>query len=311
MKIEDSGLMIEYYDQTRDFLDKLFNLNVRVQKASRKFRSGRAAGHVEKDADGMDVLIEFQRIVQLKIEGLYKSTEPWLIDRLADAVAKRRQLFYYQRAHARRRGKAPQLPSNITAKDEKIPTVHSKQPITDGTQSSDIQVTRSRDVTKHHKMEADTRTQGSIETYTTASQLHFESEARPKRSSATPTRTELRIDESIFPPLPHKGPYETFQCTQCFEILLEAIRKRDSWKYAHFHISPLLIWLENIYLQTLGRTPAFQRPVLNMTNFLKPEKCGLIMKFNTIVMTGFVIYLVRIRPKFVCFHQTMRCGIIY
>jgi hypothetical protein len=76
----------------------------------------------------------------------------------------------------------------------------------------------------------DTKTEASTDAYTTPSQLNFEPIQGTKRQTFKATITELRIDESIFPPLPPRGLYGTFQCTQCFEILPEAMRKKDLWK---------------------------------------------------------------------------------
>jgi hypothetical protein len=232
--VQDGRLVLEeYYDQIVDFLNKLFNLSARVQNASRKFRAKRAVGHVERDADGTDVLIEFKHMVRLKIAGLHKLTEPWLVDRLADAVTKRRQLFYYQKAHASRRGKLHEVVSVSTAtQGEEVATediVTAPINPTAETKLSSIQAT-SREATRHPELEKDTKTQVSMETHTTATQLNIESDQWLESGTAKPTQTELRIDESIFPPLPPKGRYGTFQCTQCFETLSEAVRKAHLWK---------------------------------------------------------------------------------
>lgn len=75
-----------------------------------------------------------------------------------------------------------------------------------------------------------TKSEATIETYTTASQLNVESEQGNKRRVGKPTFTELRMKESIFPELPRKGEYGTFQCTQCFEVLPEKKSNPRLWK---------------------------------------------------------------------------------
>src|SRR5579859_3650086 len=82
-------------------VDRLFDASILIRGTSRKFRTSSAAAHVEHDAEGNDLLADFQRVVLLRIKGLYPYTPPWLSERLAEVIAMRRRQFYYQRAHNR------------------------------------------------------------------------------------------------------------------------------------------------------------------------------------------------------------------
>jgi hypothetical protein len=93
---EYAAVLRGYYEQIVMFVDKLFEIATLIRKASRRFRSSRAAVHIEVDMEGCDLLAEFKTFMRLKIQGLYPATPTWLCDRLSDVVGKRRQHFYYQ-----------------------------------------------------------------------------------------------------------------------------------------------------------------------------------------------------------------------
>ena len=87
-----------YYDEIDSIIDKLFEVSTLIRGTPRNFHTDAAAAHVEKDAEGNDALIEFKRMVSLKIKGLCPDTPEWLVNRLVDVISMRRQRFYYQRA---------------------------------------------------------------------------------------------------------------------------------------------------------------------------------------------------------------------
>jgi len=268
---------------------------------------------VEKDAKGNDVLVEFKDIVRLKIVGLWNLTENWLVDRLTDAVTKRRQQFYYQRAHAKRRGMLHRTYpiASLVEEAEKLATADASPgpaiTAVDPNKPSDIQLISSEE--PREELHKDAKTAATMETYTTVSQLNFVSDDGHKRQPVKPTRTELRIDESIFPSLPSKGQFGTFQCTQCFETLPEEMRKPDAWKYQI--PSSSLIALESTYSPTFDPTLVFPRLVLEPTNFLKRETRGLSMNFTTIIMNGFAMGITIIPPALLYFLHPMSYEITF
>ena len=217
-----------YYDQVVDFVNKLFDISILIRKASRKFRTSRAAAHIEKDAEGNDVLSEFKSIISLKIKGLYPQTPSWLVERLTDVVAKRRQQFYYQKAHTRRRAKIP-VSSQTETQIVSAPMIPPRPT---------MEVDRS-ELTKHDvsitepKPPAEpktTKSKSSMKTYTTASEPLPEDEQSITQLFGKPTLTEIRMNESIFPNPPKTGEYNTFQCNQCFEMLPDKMRNPTLWR---------------------------------------------------------------------------------
>jgi len=208
-----------YYDQVVNFVHKLFDISLLIRKASRKFRTSRAAAHIETDAEGNDVLTEFNRITSLKIKGLYPETPLWLVQRLSDVITKRRQHFYYQKAHTKRR---PKIPVAFL----------SEQPILSKSivEVDPFESTKRDEPITEPKLPADTRrtkSKSSIKTYTTASELILE-DVQP--NARKPTLTEIRMNESIFPKPPRNRKYNTFQCNQCFEMLHDKMKDPTLWR---------------------------------------------------------------------------------
>src|SRR5277367_3311915 len=66
--ISDEGNTPElqcYYNEIVSIVDKLFAVSILIRGTSPNFRASRAAAHVQKDAEGIDVIAEFKSIVAL------------------------------------------------------------------------------------------------------------------------------------------------------------------------------------------------------------------------------------------------------
>jgi hypothetical protein len=223
---ETTNALQGYHDLVVDFVNKLFDISMLIRKASGNFRTSRSAAHMERDTEG-NVLSEFKVILDLKIKGLYRDTPLWLVRRLTDVITKRRQHFYYQKAHSRRRHKVPSL--SLSA-----PTITSNPAIE----------TDRPDLNKHDipltapKLPPEARTtarKSSMKTYTTASEPILDDEESITQPCGKPTLTEMRMKESMFPSPPETGEHNTFQCYQCFERLPEKMRNPRLWRFPlHF-----------------------------------------------------------------------------
>lgn len=210
-----------YHKQVVDFINKLFDISFLIRKASRNLRTNRSTTHVEKDAEGKDVLAEFKSMLILKIAGLYPLTPLWLVERLTDVVAKRRQLFYYQRAHTRRRANIPVVsaPTIIPRRAmdvERSEVTKHDLPITERTPPAKSKTTECK---------------SGMKSYTTASEPLVGNEGLGTQLLGKPTLTEMRMNESTFPTPPKNGEHETFQCNQCFEVLPDKMRTPTLWRF--------------------------------------------------------------------------------
>lgn len=216
-----------YCDEIVSLVDKLFSVSILIRGTSPNFRASRAAVHVEKDQEGVDLVAEFKSIVVLRITALYPETPTWLVERMANLVAMRRQQFYYQRAHKRRLAKIP-----TEFQEDDIPTGPAPSKITkavQGIDNPDGEVAAPKS----------TRTRTTSKTIeTTATELIPENEQpadTPLRGK--PTFSEKRIGENIFPPPPRDPVGKDFECNQCFHILPDATRKEAHWRLVpHFSL---------------------------------------------------------------------------
>ena len=194
--VNERTLLHGFYDQLVNFVNKLFNLSALIRKASRNFRMSRAAAHIEKDADGNNVLLEFKSIVAMKIRLLYPQTPDWLVNCLSDVISKRRQQFYYQRAHSRRRAnvrlgitfqtETREMPTSITTPTQMVSSGHQGH------------------VMLREQREDPNRTpnEPTMRTYTTVSEVILESDTPDNSSLRKPTPTEIRNEREHFPESP-------------------------------------------------------------------------------------------------------------
>jgi hypothetical protein len=208
-----------YYEEIVSIIDQLFDVSILIRGVSRKFRVSRAAAHVERDEDGKDILPAFKHIVRLKIAGLGPYAPEWLVDRLKDAVAMRRQQFYYQRAHKRRLAGA-----STSFGDDTQNVSILKEP------SRPMQAPQPKDLMAKPESPAAPRTEKSrstTKTYYTIATDPIPEDTRPP-SLAKPTKTE--IAENIFPGPPKEPIEKAFECHQCFLILPDTFRKEELWR---------------------------------------------------------------------------------
>ena len=210
-----------YYYQIIYLINKLFDISILIRRASRKFRTSRAATHVEKDEDGNDILAEFRTIVRLRIEHLWPETPQWLVERLVDVVGKRRQQFYYQRAHKKRLERVP------TAFDQEQSVSTPANPITVSKVSSPPQL----EVQEPTQLPAPPKTiksGGTWKTTTTASEILPPDGQKSIEMQLRPTRTEIGRGQGTFPKPPKSTGY-AFECSQCFSILPDETREPTLW----------------------------------------------------------------------------------
>jgi hypothetical protein len=212
-----------YYDEIVTIIDRLFSVSIRIRGTTRNFRLSRAAGYVEKDDDGDDVLPTFKRILGLKIARLGPFAPEWLVDRLKNTIAMRRQQFYYQRAHKKHLSKI----RTPLQQDAEIVSM-ARQPKPMPTHLFDA----SRPQGTMEKPESSTapRTDKSISTTKTHDTVATEplSEDPQQADLAKPTKTE--IAENIFPEPPKQPVGKDFECHQCFLILPARYRTKELWR---------------------------------------------------------------------------------
>jgi hypothetical protein len=216
---EDTNPFGSYLQEVVSLVDKLFDVSILIRGSSRNFRAGRAAAHVEKDAEGNDLLQEFKSIVSLKITGLCPDTPPWLVRRLASVTTMRRQQFYYQRAHRKRLARA-----SVTLEEDA--QVLSRQRKTVKHAIKDNKTAQSHEPSK-------TAESGCTwETYETmATALVLEEDVESQQTFVKLAPSERRIGENIFPEPPKDPPDKAFECHQCFHILPDKTRKLALWRY--------------------------------------------------------------------------------
>lgn len=225
---EDADLETEalqsYLAEIESIVDRLFDLSILIRGTSRNFRSNRAAMHLEKDAEGVDVLEEFNRIVALKIKWLCRETEDWLVERLAKVITMRRQQFYYQRAHYRKL-----TASNISQLQRPLPELRIKQTgITFDTTAPQMEP---KEPTADLAAPRTTRSEATRKTYATmATEFKQEEGQKTKLAIANIAPSEKRIGENIFPDPPKEPQGKAFQCNQCFQIQPPEMRNRRTWR---------------------------------------------------------------------------------
>jgi hypothetical protein len=202
-----------------------------VKRASRNSRVSKASAHIETDSEGNDILLEFKSMVYSKIRGLWPKTDNWLVERLSYVIMKRRQQFCYQRHHERRRSKRPNqtFDSTNVVVQQRVSNIGGAKATTEGhrfekSTPEQIELDEQREPRAPAAGEATAKTYSS-----TASHLTRDPVQSPKQG-IRPTLTELRLKEGVFPNLPQKGEYGTFQCTQCFQTLPDKLRNNESWR---------------------------------------------------------------------------------
>lgn len=220
-----------YYTEVASIIDKLFQLSIfmRGTGRARKFRMTRAAAYVERDQEGNDVLPEFRTFVEFMIKNLRPSSpEPWLVNRLAEVIAMRRQQFYYQRAHKKNMSHKSESPQEETP-------IEINQQDTDIMQANRVKRTKTRSsLVKSETPGARGQSAKSKTNETAATELQATNERRPveSRVQAGPTKTEI-AGRHVFPGPPKTPEGKDFECYQCFYIQPASVRKDELWKFFH------------------------------------------------------------------------------
>jgi hypothetical protein len=212
------------YSVIVDIIDKLFKLSIFIRGSSPKFRFSRAAAYIEKDELGCDILPAFKDFVRFKLRQA-QSLPEWLVNRLTDAIAMRRQQFYYQRAHRRHMTNDPINQEHI----EPASVVAPPQSI----QATSVTTTQNRPSMARDGSPPTIKIAKSMLTTNTYSTIATDFNPEPSKenskSLAEPTKTEI-AGENIFPG-PPKGPKaKAFECHQCFRILPGITRRPNLWR---------------------------------------------------------------------------------
>ena len=213
----------QFYKEMVDIINKLFRLSDFIRGSSRTFRMDpNAAAYVEKDELGNDVLPAFKQFVRMKIGTDAPSAPKWLVDRLTDAIAMRRQQFYYQRTHKKH------MSMTILADKSALnnpPVAEPSLPTRLATGISTAVAAKSS-TTDHH-----TTLKSRISTNTTATELpEGTPEERRTATLPNPAKTEILRNCGSLPGSPKGPPDNDFECHQCFDLLPANYRNEDLWR---------------------------------------------------------------------------------
>ena len=232
-RLEKNRSLQSYYEEIANIVDHLFDVSILIRGVARNFGVSKAAAYVEKDAEGNDALLEFKRIVRLKIAGLGRYTPEWLVDRLTDTVGMRRQQFYYQKAHKLRLSKSPP----VFDEEAQIPVAGpsaSSRPIP----LDSVDPIRGKELMTQPATPAAPRTEKSKSTAKTYATIATEPIPEEEQATITtlPKPTKTEIAESNFPRAPKEPSGKAFECPQCFIILPDSMRRENLWM-----LSPLFV----------------------------------------------------------------------
>lgn len=173
-----------------------------------------AVAHVEMDADGSNRLLDFERIVSLKVRGLYPATPDWLVKRLTKVIVMRRQQFYDRRINKRSATSLPggfDLQAPVTLNG--ILQLDSFPTTMDQTSKAGVQPMPNISKT--------IRSQLTLATYRTVATEILE----PVRLVTVTQLGKIKV------PNPPKEPYgRAFECTQCFQVLPARLRSDQLWR---------------------------------------------------------------------------------
>ena len=214
------------HDTIDNIIDRLFGVSILIRGVLPNFRANRAAMHIERDEQGNDVLEEFKAVLSLRIKWLCRETPEWLVERLANVNAVRRQQFYYQRAHKRKLG---YIPPNVNVDtNQKVEDI---KPRTSARTKQATDIVSLPVTTKPTTPSTTTKTRTTINTVDTLPTEYKEKDeqfSKEKHIDLAPS--EKRIGENIVPN-PPKEPYgKAFECTQCFRILPAETRDLNLWR---------------------------------------------------------------------------------
>lgn len=171
--------------------------------------------------------------MSLKIRGLYPATPPWLVQRLTDVIAMRRQQFYYQRYHKQNLARIPTALLEIQNTSTPVPLPKSI------TADSNVEMPKDVVATTKALPPLAPKATKSVSGFTTttyrtsATELAADNgQVKEPKSIVKLAPSEIRPKENIFPNPPKDHPGKAFQCTQCFHLLPDTMRKTVPWRLA-------------------------------------------------------------------------------
>jgi hypothetical protein len=208
------------YEQAVGSIDSLFHVSILIRGVYNNIRTVRAANHIEL-VDGEDVLVEFRRLVELKIKWKNQETPNWLVQRLADAITLRRRQFYYHKAHMEKSSEFPEASEEV---QKPWPSESSRIETTSEVSKSKDSKAPPREAPRKSKSAMTAKTTG-----TTATDL-APTDEKKSEIYANFAPSEKRIGENIFPDPPKEPAGKDFECNQCFHILPAETRKTGLWR---------------------------------------------------------------------------------
>lgn len=85
-----------------DAITRLNVLSASIRRSGTRNRNEKASKFTEVDNFHVNRTREFKRITQARLEHLFEKADPWLVERVAEAVAQGRNRIAYQRRHQKK-----------------------------------------------------------------------------------------------------------------------------------------------------------------------------------------------------------------
>lgn len=200
-------------------IDRLHRLSVAIRKSSITSRNSKAATFVERDEEGNDLSVEFEKYAAQKIKFTFKEINEQLCERLAGAIALRRRRFQYRKSHQKKLEYSVYRPAPVST------VVPQKQ------------ISLLATATENKSLQATTISRPSIQqSATTASAFDHEKLSYPAApaSRASTARSASMIVQNYsldFPKPPFIAPHsKEFKCPYCYMILPVTEASDTRWK---------------------------------------------------------------------------------
>lgn len=228
MKVPGQSELAGYYLAITEIIARLFKLSVAIRSPSVQNAAARSASFVEKDENGNDLSVLFERYVLQRIVHHYPKLSPRIAERLSRAIGRRRRQFMYQRRHREKLGRARrgEKQSVTLAQNVESDNLNSSVPHEPAVSSSDAHITAELEPTVFHR---------SILSETTATQYvprPEQPQAPSTKSFSTASGVSQGSQIDIPPPIsPDKD--QEFECPYCFFILSCEFKGQRAWRYAN------------------------------------------------------------------------------